>query len=285
MIIHNEVFECKTCDTILVSKERFENHLASEMHKIILEKEQAKRNECSTVERNTVQLSNEIDLLVSQLTDSECPDPLLTTIKSEIINETDTLPQDKLDSYSGGKIVNFGMKNRPYNRRKTSVSKPAARLRAHTSNVHADSRPFKCKVCRTSFKQMGNLKIHLLSHSKERPFKCDLCEYSAKYSSGVRQHMKIHSDEKPYHCDICDYSCKHSGNLKIHMRIHFEEKQFQCKICEYACKQSSSLKTHMLTHTKKKSHQCKLCEYSCKESSSLRKHMVVHTKERPYQCE
>ncbi|XP_010191744.1 PREDICTED: zinc finger protein 26-like [Mesitornis unicolor] len=90
----------------------------------------------------------------------------------------------------------------------------------------------------------------LLAQSQPRFYQCAECEYTTYILGNLKLHVRTHTGEKPYSCSVCQKRFPHSGNLKSHLRIHTGEKPFKCSRCAVAFRTSSHLKRHFVTHLK-----------------------------------
>jgi KRAB domain-containing zinc finger protein len=60
-------------------------------------------------------------------------------------------------------------------------------------------KPFACNMCNFRAARLGNLTVHLRTHTGEKPFPCHLCGYSANHSSNLKSHIRnIHDKTIPY---------------------------------------------------------------------------------------
>ena len=90
---------------------------------------------------------------------------------------------------------------------------------------------YPCTLCRKSFTQSGNLKIHALTHSREKPYLCTLCTKSFTYNGNLKSDMKKYWGENSYSCSLCTKCFKNDGNLKKHTGTHLLEKLYACLLC------------------------------------------------------
>ena len=100
------------------------------------------------------------------------------------------------------------------------------------THVNTFGKKYPCTLCRKSFTQGGNLKIHALTHSREKPktYLCTLCTKSFTYNGNLKSDMKKYWGENSYFC-LCTKCFKNDGNLKKHTGTHLLEKLYACLLC------------------------------------------------------
>lgn len=87
-------------------------------------------------------------------------------------------------------------------------------------HVPHTERPFVCKICSKTFKDLTNAKTHQLSHSDYRPFVCEdeTCKAEFKTKGALVRHWRRHTGAKPYVCEKCSMTFRESGALTRHRR-------------------------------------------------------------------
>lgn len=153
-------------------------------------------------------------------------------------------------------------------------------------NFHNPKHP--CTFCEKLFRTLGDLKIHMNTHTKEKVSVCDVCGKEFNRKSSLKTHMNIHTGnkvKKEFACDLCGikFGCKMS--LTGHMSIHTGKKDCVCNICGVELLHTASLKAHMWIHTGVKNYMCVVCGNKFKNKTLLEEHSTVHSDIRKYNCD
>ncbi|KAG7165054.1 Zinc finger protein 888-like 1 [Homarus americanus] len=163
-------------------------------------------------------------------------------------------------------------------------------LKRHLLSVHPELEGYNCKFCPTTLKNYSTYVSHLkFKHPREagydkKPVRCKLCGESFAHKVQWKYHMRNHSRSLQT-CEICGITIK---NLEIHMNLHTKEKKYECSDCGAVYHNKASFhfhvkRVHMGVEVRK--HMCAICVKGFLTPADLRIHMSrVHRGERNYWC-
>ncbi|XP_074839179.1 B-cell CLL/lymphoma 6 member B protein isoform X1 [Carettochelys insculpta] len=141
------------------------------------------------------------------------------------------------------------------------------------AGVPHDHKPFKCQLCRSTFRYKGNLASHRAVHTGEKPYRCGVCGAQFNRPANLKTHSRIHSGEKPYKCETCGSSFVQVAHLRAHVLIHTGEKPYPCETCGTRFRHLQTLKSHIRIHTGEKPYHCEACRLRFRHKSQLRLHL------------
>ena len=72
----------------------------------------------------------------------------------------------------------------------------------------------------------------VLFQQLEKPYACNLCNFRSARLGNLTVHMRTHTGEKPYVCQLCPYRSNHLSNLKQHHR-HKHNNHFQSSSVDF----------------------------------------------------
>ncbi|XP_055677673.1 zinc finger protein 506-like isoform X2 [Lutzomyia longipalpis] len=144
------------------------------------------------------------------------------------------------------------------------------------------NKPHTCPICGKVL--IGNLKIHLTSHSDEKPFECAHCWKAFKNKSSLRGHIISHLTDQPYKCSICHQQFPTKTRFDIHTRTHTGEKPYLCPICGKGMSRKIDLNVHISTHSDERPYECEICKKTFKTKGNLYHHGLSHTKRTRFEC-
>jgi uncharacterized Zn-finger protein len=97
-------------------------------------------------------------------------------------------------------------------------------LSRHILSVHTKDLPFRCKRCRTRFRQQSELKKHMKTHSGQKVYQCEYCDYSTTDASGFKRHViSIHTKDYPHCCEHCKKGFRRPSEKNQHIMRHHKE--------------------------------------------------------------
>jgi len=109
---------------------------------------------------------------------------------------------------------------------------------------HNETKPFKCSICGKEFKEIQNIKRHLIRN-----------HYSGTKNRGMGRPKKLERETKVFMCEICSYKTNRKPTLRRHIRtVHFDVSGFKkCDQCK-ALIEEAKFKEHTCTRL-----TCEIC--------------------------
>ena len=164
-------------------------------------------------------------------------------------------------------------------------------------NMHNDTNPFYCEVCKEGFTRRCTLEQHIKEYHREstEAFKCNQCNADFSSVSNLRRHVKTkHSENsEDFECNLCDSKFKRHDNLLKHEDIEHNlrrnvvvlpgindaKKIFQCDICQKVYNQKFTLKRHTESeHATQNVYQCNICWKAFDRKDVLQVHEQIHNR-------
>ncbi|XP_048224985.1 zinc finger protein 551-like [Perognathus longimembris pacificus] len=214
------------------------------------------------------------------------PYPACATFEDVVIffsqEELEFLSQAQRLLYLHVMLENFALINSVENPCEPSKCKDV--FHGKPQQRHTEERPYRCRECRKSFKEVHALTVHQRVHTRERPYRCRECRKSFKRGDALAAYQSVHTGERPYICGECGRSFTRRAYLVSHCGIHTGVKSYECNECGKTFRQKSVLLRHQVVHNGERPYECFECGKSFKQERDLTVHQRVHTGERPYKC-
>ncbi|XP_062705308.1 zinc finger protein OZF-like [Aedes albopictus] len=261
------VYECKTCGSRMLERQKCLQHLRIHLKK---KPTRSKKEKLSLPE-----LYAKFGRICCALGCTEIFDT-----ESQLLTHAHTV--HKVNKVEGGLTYNEG---KPIEcpicfkrfKQEDSLERHQRFKYNETSNI--------CTLCGAKFPTLTSLTIHERSHTKEKPFECEICSKGFGDKQSLKRHYVKHTDDKPFVCSICGVSFKRKRAMQSHMIIHAPgELPFKCEVCEKRFRVKAKLLYHMRTHTGEKPYGCRYCTKSFADFSNRMRHEHSHTGEKPYKC-
>lgn len=156
-------------------------------------------------------------------------------------------------------------------------------LYVHIYKTHTKRGDPKCPLCDRVYESRTSVKHHLLSHTGEKPFPCSLCRSSFTQLPNLRIHLKnIHQMKKKEvqkHVSIKEEPettpvKKKQSTVVKEEPIKSSEKV--CPICGQPCRTKQHLKNHLVVHTDERPYKCIHCKKDYRNKDVAKIHVRAH---------
>jgi len=128
-------------------------------------------------------------------------------------------------------------------------------LYGHIAQFHSDTvRTYSCQQCGKTFRQKGNLKKHVLTHSNAKTYKCRYdvpdgggrCTAAYKYPEQLRRHELWHRHGHRYVCELCpSKKFVMEFELRKHVSVFHGGIVYVCEYCNTDCHHFHTMKRHL----------------------------------------
>ncbi len=150
--------------------------------------------------------------------------------------------------------------------------------------THERENPYKCYVCKKSFKFKCHYSVHMNIHEQKLQSCCEICGREFAYMSNLAKHLKLHAKDKPYKCKHCKQNFTSFGMFRRHMKLHTTRQMYAgakgAKKLKKICDENAS------DNIKMKPYSCVECDAEFMESAQAKCHMEWHEAQgQQYECQ
>ncbi|XP_051511434.1 zinc finger protein 770 isoform X2 [Myxocyprinus asiaticus] len=216
----------------------------------------------------------------------------LSPIKQEtsIQNEQETQSESVTDCNTSRNEALKNMKTPQNNQCLTCLKcfSAPSKLRRHVL-THTNHRPFGCRFCAKTFRQLPHLKVHLATHLSESTGKmCPAFQYSPCGSStqrlqenqtfGEKQEPCVTTESADNYVNVNDsFPIPPWNTQSVTENCNGKKRIYDCPICLKRFGAPSKLKRHYLIHTDQRPFPCSICGHAFRQLSNLKIHIRAHT--------
>ncbi|XP_017849902.1 transcription factor Ouib-like [Drosophila busckii] len=141
-----------------------------------------------------------------------------------------------------------------------------------------DEKKYICDYCGWTFRDLSNMKDHVIRHSGVKDFECKQCGAKFFTRPQLMLHDRVHhKGEKPFKCKYCNMGFRNSpGRCRHERKYHPNELPFACNLCKRTFISKISLENHKIVHiTGETVYSCNACLKIFKDAISLKRHNLT----------
>ena len=148
-------------------------------------------------------------------------------------------------------------------------------MNEHMKGVHTDRLDFTCKECGRSYKSRNSLVMHVHNFhaSTITVYECPTCSRQFRQKGNLKKHMLTHSDKKTYLCTHCDKMFKYPEQLRRHTLEHVHGQRHSCNFCERKFVMMHELKKHVKIFHQGMVYGCEICGIECRHYHTMKRHL------------
>lgn len=150
--------------------------------------------------------------------------------------------------------------------------KTMKQLRSHMVNKHTLEKKHRCHICDRKFQLIGNLKIHMNSHTKVGLVKCQYCSKTSSHIKFLKKHE--FRCKKVFECYLCKEILPSFALLhETHMRTHLGDRPYDCTHCTKSFTSIRCYNLHVIgNHLHLYKFQCNICHGIVENNKDVLKH-------------
>lgn len=133
----------------------------------------------------------------------------------------------------------------------------------HVRQFHSDiTIMYECEQCGKQFRQKGNLKKHILTHSAAKTFECKECSKKFKFPDQLKRHEVWHTQGERFQCEFCYKKFVMQFELRKHQQTYHSGIMYVCEYCFTECRHAHTMKRHLQRrHSNEREWQSRTAEY------------------------
>ena len=192
-------------------------------------------------------------------------DEVLSTIRGQDKNRSN--PLDYEHSEESTKKKESDVKNIRVVRKKEMVGK------------------FRCKVCGSTYLQLGGLNQHIMSKHEGKTYDCEKCDYKGTQPGSLREHKRVKHLQAKHKCPQCDFQSTWSSTVRRHKLSVHDKLRYGCDQCEHSNTKMERLLKHKQAYHSGVVYTCNKCEFATLQPDLLMNHKKVVHQVIPYECD